>query len=197
MLLTLNLKQFLFILPLKTFNLYLNNMNKKELVNILEEIGILLELKDENPFKSRAYSNAARVIENIKEEINELVETGRLKDVKGIGSGLSEKITEFVTTGKLEYYEKLKKSIPPGLLDILKIPGLGPKKVRAVYEKLDIQSIGELEYACIENRLIDLDGFGKKSQEKILKGIEFIKKYREQHLFSSAINIAENIYDKL
>ncbi len=172
-------------------------MNKKELANIFEEIGILLELKGENPFKCRAYSNAAKVIENIKEEINELIETDKLKDIKGIGSGLNEKITELSKTGKLEYYEKLKNSIPPGLLDILKIPGLGPKKVRAVHEKLNIQSVGELEYACIENRLVVLDGFGRKSQEKILKGIEFIKKYQEQHLFSSAIRAAEDIYEKL
>ena len=172
-------------------------MNKKELANIFEEIGILLELKGENPFKCRAYSNAAKVIENIKEEINELIETDKLKDIKGIGSGLNEKITELSKTGKLEYYEKLKNSIPPGLLDILKIPGLGPKKVRAVHEKLNIQSVGELEYACIENRLVVLDGFGRKSQEKILKGIEFIKKYQELHLFSSAIRAAEDIYEKL
>ena len=172
-------------------------MDKKELADVLEEIGVLLELKGENPFKCRAYSNAAKVIEHTEEDINELVELGKLSSIRGIGSGLSEKITELVKTNRLKYYDNLKESIPPGHLEMLKIPGLGPKRIKAVHDKLEIKSIGELEYACKENRLIDLDGFGLKSQEKILKGIEYLKKYSEQHLFSEAFSAAEKIYEEL
>jgi DNA polymerase (family 10) len=172
-------------------------MDKKEVAHILGDISIFLELKGENPFKSRAYSNASRIIENIEGDISKLAESGELLKIKGIGSGISEKITEIVKTGKLEYYEELKKSIPTGHIEMLKIPGIGPKRIKTLFEKLDIKSVGELEYACKENRLIELDGFGVKSQENILKGIENYKKYREQYLFSEALNSAEKIYNKL
>ena len=146
-------------------------MDKKEVAHILREISVFLELKGENPFKSRAYSNASRIIENVEENISELVESGELTKIKGIGSGIGEKITEIVKTGKLEYYEDLKKSIPIGHIEMLKIPGVGPKRIKTLFDKLDIKSVGELEYACKENRLIELDGFGAKSQENILEGI--------------------------
>lgn len=137
-------------------------MEKKEIVKILNEIGLLLELKGENPFKSRAYYNAARIIELLDEDIETIVKEDRLKDIKGIGEALNKKITELVLTGKLKYYEDLKASIPEGLIDMLKIPGLGPKRIRTIYEQLNITSVRELEYACLENRLLDLPGFGKK-----------------------------------
>ncbi|WP_457565714.1 helix-hairpin-helix domain-containing protein, partial [Caldithrix abyssi] len=155
-------------------------MDKKEIVKILEEIGRLLEIKGENPFKARAYYNAARRIEVLQEDLTRLVEEGRLKELKGVGDALAQKIETLVKTGRLPYYEELKASVPEGLLEMLKIPGMGPKKVKTVYEKLEITTIGELEYACHENRLRDLPGFGLKTQQKILKGIELRKKYTER-----------------
>lgn len=155
-------------------------MNKKEIIKILEEIGTLLEIKGENPFKARAYYNAARQLEILQEDVETLVKEGRIKELKGIGDALAKKIETLVTTGSLPYYEKLKASIPGGLLELRSIPGMGPKKIKTVYEKLGITSIGELEYACLENRLRDLPGFGLKTQEKILKGIELHKKYKER-----------------
>ncbi|MGJ7046060.1 DNA polymerase/3'-5' exonuclease PolX [Thermoanaerobacterium thermosulfurigenes] len=161
-------------------------MDKKTVTDILNEIGLLLELKGENPFKSRAYYNAARTIEVLDDDIEKLIKEDRLKDVKGIGDALNKKLTELITTGRLEYYENLKASIPEGLIEMLKIPGLGPKKIKTLYDKLDIKTVGELEYACIENRLVELPGFGEKTQKKILEGIQFIKQFSGKHLFMDA-----------
>ncbi|PHO08299.1 histidinol-phosphatase [Thermoanaerobacterium thermosaccharolyticum] len=161
-------------------------MDKKTVIDILNEIGLLLELKGENPFKSRAYYNAARTIEVLDDDIEKLIKEDRLKDVKGIGDALNKKLTELITTGRLEYYENLKASIPEGLIEMLKIPGLGPKKIKTLYDILDIKTVGELEYACNENRLVELPGFGEKTQKKILEGIQFIKQFSGQHLFMDA-----------
>lgn len=160
--------------------------DKKEISNILEEIGIFLELKGENPFKTKAYYNGARIIKFLAEDLDLLVQENKLAEIKGIGKALADKIAQLVTTGKMDYYEELKSSFPSGLLEMLRISGLGPKKVRTIYNKLGLESIGELEYACQENRLIDLPGFGKKSQEKILQGIQHLKKYQGQFLFPLA-----------
>jgi len=169
----------------------------KDVIRILEEIGVLLELKGESPFKSIAYANAARRLESLDEDLDALVSRGALTSIKGIGEALSRKITELVTTGRLEYYEKLKASVPPGHLEMLRIPGLGPKKIRALHEKLSIETLGELEYACMENRLVELPGFGARTQEKILAGIEHLKRYRERRLCSEALAAAEPLLAKL
>jgi len=165
-------------------------LDKKTVINILNEIGLLLELKGENPFKIRAYYNAARAIETLDEDIEILVKNNKLKEVKGIGEAINKKITELITTGRLEYYENLKASIPEDLVEMLKIPGLGPKKIKTLWDKLDIKTVGELEYACLENRLVELPGFGEKTQKKILEGIKFVKRFSNQHLFSEAYSEA-------
>ena len=172
-------------------------MNRKEIVKILEEIGTILELKGENPFKSRAYFNAARTIESLSGDVIELIQTGKISETKGIGSAISDKLKTLVDNGILPYYEDLKSSIPAGLLTLLEIPGLGPKKVKTIYDKLNVTSIGELEYACHENRLRDLDGFGEKSQEKILKSIELKKKYSERFHYPIAMREALNVLKHL
>ena len=165
-------------------------MNRNDIVKILEEIGTILELKGENPFKSRAYFNAARTIESLSGDVIEMIRNGKISEIKGIGTAISEKLKILVENGTLPYYEELKSSIPESLLTLLGIPGLGPKKVKTIYEKLNITSIGELEYACHENRLRDLDGFGKKSQDKILKSIELKKKYSERFHYPIAMHEA-------
>lgn len=170
---------------------------KKEVIQTLEDIGKLLELKGETPFKSRAYYNAARNIAATEEDINALVSEEKLTSIKGIGDALNQKITELVTTGALEYYEKLKRSIPPDHIEMLRIEGLGTKKTRALYEKLHIETVGELEYACTENRLVELTGFGKKTQDKILAGIERLKRYQERHLYADIIGEAESMLDSI
>ncbi|HEY5648231.1 MAG TPA: helix-hairpin-helix domain-containing protein, partial [Nitrospiria bacterium] len=172
-------------------------MTKQEVADILDEIGVLLELKGENPFKTRAYTNAARTIGALDADLGELVASGELKKIKGIGAALTEKITELVTTGKLTYYEDLRKSIPEGLFEMIRVPGLGPKRAKTLHDELDVSSLGELEYACRENRLVKLDGFGAKMQEKILSGILFIRKQTGQHHFPMAETEAQRLYGDL
>ncbi len=165
---------------------------------VMEDIGVMLELKGENPFKSRAYYSAARIIDVMgEEELERLVREDKLKEVKGIGAALNEKLTELVQTGSLPYYEELKNSIPEGLFDILKVPGLGPRKVSVLYDTLGITSLVELEYACRENRLVNLKGFGSKSQQNILEGIEFIRRHQGRHYYSEARQLAERLVTRL
>lgn len=172
-------------------------MQKGEIAGILKEIGIFLELKGENPFKTRAYQNGARTLENLSEPLEVLIEEERLGKIKGIGSALADKITELATTGKLGYYDKLKSSIPEGLIAMLNIPGLGPKKVKAVHEKLGIDTVEALEEACKGNKLADLTGFGAKTEKKILEGIEFRRNYASHHHISVALLLAEPILEQL
>jgi DNA polymerase (family 10) len=169
-------------------------MTKTEIADVLAEIGILLELKGENPFKVRAYSAGARAIEGLeKEEFERLVSEGRLQEVKGIGEALSAKIGELHATGRLEFLDRLKASIEPGLVEMLKIPGLGPKKIAALRRDLAVTSVSELEKACREGRVAALDGFGEKTQEKILTGIRNAEAYSRRHLWWDAIQVAEPI----
>lgn len=172
-------------------------MDNSEVAKIFQEIGTFLDLKGEKSFKVRAYNNAARIFENLQEDIGSLIEKEELTQIKGIGTVLAEKATEFIATGELQYYDELKNSIPPGLIEMLSIAGLGTKKVNAIYQKLNVRTIGELEYACNENRLRDLEGFGKKSQENILKGIKNFKKYQDLTLYNSAFLEAQKIYESL
>jgi DNA polymerase (family X) len=172
-------------------------MDKHEVAQVLENISILMQIKGENLFKIRAYENAARTIGMLDESLAALVQEDKLKEVKGIGNTLAGQIAELVTTGCLEFYEELRRSVPPGLFDLLKIPGLGPKKVKALFDNVSISTIGELEYACIENRLLDLPGFGKKTQDKILQGITYIKQYQGQFLISDILPVAERLIESL
>ena len=172
-------------------------MDKDQVAEILNEIGTLLELKGENPFKTRAYSNAARALENLAEPLDKVIAENRLAEVKGIGEGIQKKITELVTTGKLPYYEELKASVPSGLVAMLQIPGLGPKKVKAMNDELGIETIEQLEAACKSGQIAQLEGFGEKTQSKILEGIQFRRTYASRHLLSDALEVAEPILDSL
>src|SRR5512139_2425058 len=172
-------------------------IDNKGVSTVLEEVALFLELKGENPFKVKAYSHAARTIETLEEDPGAMVREGRLKEIKGIGETLAQHITELVTTGRLQLHEELKNSIPPGHLEMLKIPGLGPKKIKSLHDRLNIKTVGELEYACLENRLVDLQGFGQKSQERIHQGIQQIKKYQGQYLYGEVIEPAQKILKKI
>ena len=172
-------------------------LTKKEVSAILDNIGTLLELKGEDPFKSRAYFNAARRIENLEEDLYALISENRLSTVKGIGSALEKKIRELALTGGLAYYDGLKSSVPPGHLEMLRIQGLGPRKIRKLYEYLNIETVGELEHACLENHLTDLSGFGAKSQANILAGINALKKFSEKRLYHEAYEIAAPLLEAL
>lgn len=162
-------------------------MNKTEIAAVLTEIGTLLELKGENPFKIRAYQSGARLLEGLAEdEIARRVADATLDEVKGIGEALAQKIAELHKTGRLEFYEKLKASVPAGLVELLSIPGLGAKKIRALQDKLGVDSIAKLKAACEEGQVAALEGFGEKSQEKILSGIRNREAYGRRHLWIEA-----------
>ncbi len=169
-------------------------MTKNEIADVLEEIGTLLELKGENPFKVRAYQAGARALEGVEEaDLVRLVAEEQLKTVKGIGEALAQKITELHTTGRLEFFEKLKASIEPGLVEMLQIPGLGPKKIKALHDRLGITDIAALTKACKDGRVAGLEGFGEKTQEKILAGIKNREAYGRRHLWWEAWEVAESI----
>ncbi len=173
-------------------------MTKSDIAAVLTEIGTLLELKGENPFKTRAYQTGARTIEGLSEdELKARVAAGTLQEVKGIGEALGQKITELHTTGKLEFFEKLKASVPAGLVEILSIPGMGPKKVRALQEKLGVDTIAKLRAACEANQVAALDGFGEKTQEKIMAGIRNREAYGKRHLWIEASLAAAPILEGL
>jgi DNA polymerase (family 10) len=172
-------------------------MDKAHIAEILTEIGTLLELKGEVVFKTRAYTNAARTLEGLSEPLDKLIAENRLGDIKGIGEALQKKITELATTGKLAYYDELKASIPPGLLEMLQIQGLGPKKVKALNDKLGVTTVEQLEKVCREGKVAELDGFGEKTQTKILEGIQFRRQYASRHLLSAALAVAEPILESL
>lgn len=172
-------------------------MDKHRVASILTEIGLFLELKGESPFKIRAYENGARIIETLEEDLETLVQEKRLGSINGIGKALEQKIEELVTTGQLHYYESLKSEFPATLFELFKVPGLGAKKIRVLYEKLEITTLGELEYACKENRLVDLPGFGEKTQENILKGISHARTNTGRYLIHEAGGMAFAILNKL
>lgn len=172
-------------------------MNKEQVANILVEIGVLLELKGENPFKTRAYVNGARALEGLDEPLEKVVAENRLGELKGIGEALQKKVTELVTTGKLVYYEDLKGSLPSGLLALLEIPGLGPKKIKALYDKLGIASVEQLEQACKEGKVAELAGFGEKTQTNICEGIARRRMYAARHLYSNAWRVSEPLLECL
>jgi DNA polymerase (family 10) len=168
-------------------------MNKHAIAGILNEIGVLLELKDENLFKVRAYHAGARALETLEEDLDAVIAEGRLQGIKGIGEALAKKITELHATGRLEFFDQLKASVAPGLIELLEIPGLGAKKIKVLHEQLRIRSIADLTRACVEGQVEGLDGFGQKTQEKLLAGIRNREAYGRRHRWWDAFGVAEPI----
>ncbi len=168
--------------------------DKGAIAAVLQDIATLLELKGENPFKVRAYAAGARILETLpEEEIDARVAAGSLAEVKGIGEALAQKIGELRTTGSLAFHDKLRASIPAGMVEMLEIPGVGPKKVRALHAALGVDSLAALEAACRDGRVAALDGFGEKTQAKILEGIANRAAYGRRHLWFKAFAEAEPI----
>jgi DNA polymerase (family X) len=172
-------------------------MDKAQVSAILEEIALLLELKGENPFKALAYTKAARALDTFDGDLARLVKEDRLAELPGLGDALRQKVAALVTTGKLEYYETLRASVPEGLLALREIPTLGPKKIRALYEKLGIKSVVELEAACRNRKVRGLPGFGAKTEEKILAGIEQARAYSGLFRYAEIWTQAEEIREAL
>ena len=168
-------------------------MDKKDIIDVLERIATMMEIKGENPFKIRAYSAGARTLQTMEEELGLVIEEGRLGDIPGIGKALTEKIETLYSTGELEFYNKLIASVPSGLMDLLDIPGLGGKKIKVLHEKLGVDSIESLTAVCQEGKVAELKGFGEKTQEKILSGIQNREAYAARHLWWNARSVVERI----
>jgi DNA polymerase (family 10) len=173
------------------------DMNKADIVDVLEDIAVLLELKGENPFKIRAYSTGARVLETMEADLGDLIEAGQLSAVKGIGAALVEKIETLHATGELAYYTELRGSVAPGLIEMLEIPGLGGKKVKKLHDAIGVESIDALQAACESGEVEALKGFGKKSAEKILTGIANRAAYAKRHHWWTAREVALPILEGL
>jgi len=168
-------------------------MDRDQVVHILNEIGTLLEIQGENPFKCIAYRNAARALEGLHEDLAALVADGRLQEVKGVGSSIAGKIATLVATGALPYHEELRSQVPPGVLELMRVSGLGPKKARILWLDLGILSLDALEQACRENRLLAHAGFGQKTQENILQGLVQLRSSVGKFLYHVAAERAEKI----
>ncbi|MBI4126595.1 MAG: DNA polymerase/3'-5' exonuclease PolX [Deltaproteobacteria bacterium] len=170
-------------------------MDKHQIANVLAEMAALLDLKGENPFKVRAYENAARVLDGLSQDLDHLIARKQLTDIKGIGANLATHITELHAHGTFDEYVQLRRSIPEGVVAMLAIPGLGAKKVGTLWKKLKITTIDELEKMCRAGKIAKLEGFGEKSQEKILKGIESVRRFSGRHLVSEAHVAAAALLD--
>lgn len=172
-------------------------MKNQLVADILYQIADLLDIKGEIFFKTRAYRMAAQTIEVLDEDIEKVVKEDRTQSIQGVGEALAKKIKEIVETGKLEYFEKLKKEVPEGLLELLDIPGLGPKKVSALYKNLGITTIEKLRKACTDGKLRDLEGFGEITERNILRGILLKEKTSGRALLNVAYTDGNNYLDYL
>ena len=171
--------------------------NKDEIADTLESIGLLLELKGENAFKTRAYANAARTIESYAGNIEQMAREKRLLEIPGIGEAIAAKIAELVETGRMEFYEKLRAEFPVTLFDLFELQGVGPKKTKALYEQLKVTSIPELEAACKSGSVAKLAGFGEKTAAKILASIEARDRYADTYRLGTVAPLAEHFLEHL
>ncbi|MEK6650868.1 MAG: DNA polymerase/3'-5' exonuclease PolX [Bacteroidota bacterium] len=168
-------------------------MDRKQIVGVLEEMGTLLELQGANPFKSRAFHAVARTLEGVTDDLAERARSETLTEIKGIGPGLAKVISDIVLTGRSIDHEQLKSKVPDGVLAMTRLQGLGPKRVRILHERLKLSTIDDLAKACREHRLADLEGFGAKTEENILRAIEASQKFVGKHRFPEAEEAAEAI----
>ena len=173
-------------------------MDKNQIVNLLEEIATLLALKEKSSvFEVRAYENAARALGSLDGDVATLVHENKLKGTPGLGPGTIRRIEEAVETGHIAYFDELRANTPQVKLDMSRIPGVGPKKINVIYEQLHVNSIAELEQACKDDKVAHLPGFGKKTQDKILQGIELLSQHAGRFLYPVAEEEAEQIRSAL
>ena len=173
------------------------SVTREEIIDILERIALLLELQGGNPFKVRAYQSGARALEMLESDLGTLVREDKLKGIPGIGEALREKIATLVTTGKLPYYDDLCAQFPPTIFELFDVPGLGPKKIKALYDKLEVVSLNTLEKACKDGKVAALEGFGSKTQEKLLHALDTLKQGAGRHLASVAAAASRTLLDDL
>lgn len=172
-------------------------MNTDAIIAVLENIARLLELKGENPFKVRAYTNAARALETLAEPLETLVADGRLDALDGIGKATSEKIAALVADGRLDYYDQLREEFPPDILTLFELQGLGAKKIKVLWDALRIHSITKLERACRSGEVAKLPGFGEKTAANILQAIAHLQKHSGSFRIGDVAGLAESLLGDL
>ena len=172
-------------------------MKNHEVAELLRNIAQLLEIKEELVFKIRAYERAALTIENLDEDIEYVWKQGKLDDIPGVGEALTKKISEFLETGKLEYYEKLKKQVPVNVEELSKVQGLGPKTILKLYKQLGVKTLKDLERAAKKKKIENIEGLGQVVEENILKSIEFVRSSGNRFLLGTALDIADEIKNRL
>ncbi len=173
-------------------------MINQEISRIFRDIADILEIRGENVFRIRAYQRAAEVIDGLGENVLlRAIERDTLTDIPSIGKDLNDKIREYASTGAIGYYEKLKKSIPSGLLELLAIPTIGPKTAKLLYEQRAITSLASLEKAIARGHLADLPGIKAKTIENITKGIALVKRKKERMNLGQAVNVAQEFVARL
>lgn len=174
----------------------MSHIKNTQIAKKLYEIADLLELKGVS-FKPRAYRRAAQNIESLADDIGTYHKKEKLQDIPGVGESIAEKVEEILETGELEYLKDLKKDFPEGLLDMMDIQGLGPKKLMKLYKNLDITNIDELEKAAKDEKIRDLEGFGKTSEQNILEGLEMFRRSQERFILGHILPISNEIEEKL
>lgn len=168
-----------------------------EIAQVFEEISEMLEVAGESPFRVAAYQKAANAIRSQPERIVDLFFQGKLREIRGIGESIAQKIGELIESGGLRYYDELKEKIPFSVLKLMQVPGVGPKKARVLYEELNIQTIDDLEKAVKEQKIRYLKGFGAKTEENIVRGVAIYRQGQERLLLSDALPLAEEIVSQL
>ena len=171
--------------------------DKWTVARALDEIAQYLELSDPNPFRSRAYERAARAVENIERDIGELAASGELLKTPGIGKGIAPIVLEIVETGSSRYLSELRAQYPPGIFDLLRVPGLGLKKIGVLHTTFGIGSLDDLESAAKEGKLAKLRGFGAKTQTKILEGIEKARRRESRFHLPTGLEVATLVRERL
>ena len=172
-------------------------MKNRELVDIFERMADILEIKGENPFKISAYRKASRILGDLTQDVGEIAEAGKLKEVPGIGQGLAEKIEEYLKTGKISKFEEVKKGVPDELIAIMNIPGMGPKTLAMLHKEKKIGNISELERALEDGSLTGLPGIGEKKIENMKRGIQLLNQSKGRMNLGIAFPIAKRMVETL
>jgi len=172
-------------------------MSNKEIASVLQETADLIELTDGNPHRARAFSRAARSLGNLEGSVLDRLEAGTLTDVSGIGDAMADHVAEVVDTGTFDLHDELLNAVPPGLLEVMRVKGLGTKRTRRLWTELDITSLDELERAAETDRITSLDGFGPKTQENILENVRRLRAYDAQWRFAEVWTTVMPLLDDL
>ena len=172
-------------------------LDKLAVARALREIGMLLEVKGENPFKVRAYEAGARALEDAEEELAALVASGRLRDLRGIGDALARKVADLHATGRTDLLDRLRAELPPGILELIQVPELGPRKIAALHAALGVSSVAELEAACRAGRVREVKGFGARTEQRILENLARLATRSRRFLLSDALELADRLERQL